>query len=82
MYDAHQDIALLQQEDLAMFGRLLFALCCNNVAAANGVNVQKSLEMIGRLYSTDVKNVALFLISKGGTHKVRRICPEGEKIQI
>ena len=53
-----------------MFGRLVFALCCNNISAASPPHFQKSLEMIGRLYSADVKNVALFLISKGGPHRV------------
>ena len=69
MYDTHQDITLLQQEDLAMFGRLVFALCCNNLAAIN--NVPKALEALGKQYSSDMKNVALFLISKPGPHKVR-----------
>src|ERR1700722_1388822 len=62
MYDARQDLAFLQQEDLTMFGRLLFALCCNNLAAVT--NLPKSLDTIGRLYSQDLKNVALWLISK------------------
>lgn len=69
MYDTRQDIAILQQEDLAMFGRLVFALCCNNLAAMN--NVSKAIETLGRQYSGDMKNVALFLISKPGPHKVR-----------
>jgi len=69
MHDAVQDMMLLQQEDLTMFGRLVFALCCNNVSAASPPHFQKNLELIGRLYSADVKNVALFLISKGGPHR-------------
>lgn len=68
MYDTRQDLAILQQEDLAMFGRLVFALCCNNLAAMN--NVPKAIETLGRQYSGDMKNVALFLISKPGPHKV------------
>ena len=68
MHDTHQDVHSLLQEDLAMFGRLLFALCCNNLAAVN--NLTKSLETMGRLYSLDLKNVALWLISKPGPHKV------------
>ncbi|KAJ7670508.1 hypothetical protein B0H17DRAFT_1085719 [Mycena rosella] len=50
------DVHLLQQEDLTMFGRL-------------GGNFQKSLEVMGRLYSPEVKTVALFLVNKGGPHK-------------
>ncbi|KAF7978167.1 hypothetical protein HWV62_1354 [Athelia sp. TMB] len=67
MYDTRQDLAVLQQEDLAMFGRLVFALCCNNLAAMN--SVPKAIETLGRQYSGDMKNVALFLISKPGPHK-------------
>ena len=70
MHDMHQDISLLQQEDMTMFGRVVFALCCNNVAAATGQNFQKSLEIMGRHYSSEIKGVALFLISKGGPHRV------------
>ncbi|KAF5376135.1 hypothetical protein D9615_007699 [Tricholomella constricta] len=69
MHDTHQDIGMLQQDDLTMFGRLLFALCCNNVTASSGQNLQKSLDIITRNYSADVKNAALFLISKGGPHR-------------
>ncbi|KAJ7226345.1 hypothetical protein C8J57DRAFT_1093370 [Mycena rebaudengoi] len=69
MYDTPQDVHMLQQEDLTMFGRLVFALCCGNVMAASGGNFQKSLEVMGRLYSPEVKTVALFLVNKGGPHK-------------
>jgi PAB-dependent poly(A)-specific ribonuclease subunit 3 len=67
MYDAHQDIPLLQQEDLTMFGRLLLTLCCGNTAVMN--SPQKALEIIGRQYSLELRDVALFLITKPG-HKV------------
>ncbi|KAJ7938303.1 hypothetical protein B0H13DRAFT_1942308 [Mycena leptocephala] len=69
MYDTPQDAHLLQQEDLTMFGRLVFALCTGNVMASSGGNFQKSLEVMGRLYSPEVKTVALFLVNKGGPHK-------------
>lgn len=67
MYDPRQDTAIAQQEDLAMFGRLVFALCCNNLAAMN--TLPKALDMMGRQYSADVKALALYLISKPGPHK-------------
>jgi PAB-dependent poly(A)-specific ribonuclease subunit 3 len=50
-----------------MFGRLLFALCCNNTAVMN--SPQKALGILGRQYSTELSDVALFLISKPGQHK-------------
>jgi PAB-dependent poly(A)-specific ribonuclease subunit 3 len=68
MYDPRQDTAIAQQEDLTMFGRLVFALCCNNLAAMN--TLPKALDVIGRQYSVDVKTLALYLISKPGPHKV------------
>lgn len=68
MYDPRQDTAIVQQEDLTMFGRLIFALCCNNLAAMN--TLTKALDMMGRQYSADVKTLALYLISKPGPHKV------------
>ena len=70
MHDTPQDIHTLQQEDLLMFGQVVFALCCNNVAASIPQHLQTSLETIGRLYSMDVKNVALFLIG----HTRQRVC--------
>ncbi|KAJ7484104.1 hypothetical protein B0H11DRAFT_2020177 [Mycena galericulata] len=69
MYDTPQDVHILQQEDLTMFGRLVFALCTGNIMASSGGNFQKSLEVMGRLYTPEVKTVALFLVNKGGPHK-------------
>jgi PAB-dependent poly(A)-specific ribonuclease subunit 3 len=51
-----------------MFGNLIMALCCNNVAATS--NFGKSLELVTQHYSADLKNVALFCLSKAGAHKV------------
>ncbi|KAF8583430.1 hypothetical protein K439DRAFT_1412181 [Ramaria rubella] len=61
-YDARQDVHYLQQEDLLQFGRLVLALCCNNLAASNNIN--KSMETISRHYTPDLKAVIMFLISK------------------
>lgn len=68
MYDTRQDVALVQQEDVVMFGRLIFSLCCSNPAAMN--TLPKALDTMGRMYSADVKTLALYLISKPGPHKV------------
>jgi len=56
------NVEALQQEDLLAFGKLVFALCCHNVSAVN--NLPKAIEVLSRHYSSDMKNVALFLISK------------------
>jgi PAB-dependent poly(A)-specific ribonuclease subunit 3 len=58
------------QEDLVMFGKLIMALCCTNVAAMS--NFGKSLDVVTQHYSADLKNVALFCLSKPGVHKVGR----------
>lgn len=68
MYDTRQDVTLVQQEDLIMFGRLVFALCCGNIAAMN--TLPKALDIMGRMYSADVKTLALYLVSKPDPHKV------------
>lgn len=70
MYEARQDIAMLQQEDLVMFGRLILSLCCNNVGAVN--NPQKSLENVGRNYSQDIRNIIVCLMQKPGPLKTIR----------
>lgn len=72
MYDTRQDIAIVQQEDLVMFGRLVFALCCGNLAAMN--TLPKALDTMSRMYTADVKTLALYLISKPGPHKVGFDC--------
>lgn len=61
------DLAMLQQEDLAAFGRLVLTLCCANPHAVS--NLGKAVEIVQRHYSVDVKNVALFLVSKPTPHK-------------
>ena len=67
LHDAPQDLALLQQDDLLMFGRLLYALCCTTLSVVtNGASFQKSLDTIGRQYSVDLKNAIVFLMSKAG----------------
>lgn len=75
MYDTRQDVALVQQEDLVMFGRLIFGLCCGNAAAMN--TLPKALDVMGRMYSADVRTLALFLISKPGPHKVSEYFSRG-----
>ncbi|KAK7688505.1 hypothetical protein QCA50_008043 [Cerrena zonata] len=62
MYEARQDISMLQHEDLAMFGKLISVLCCHHPNAAN--HPQKALDQINRNYSVDVKNLVISLMSK------------------
>ncbi|KAG6901730.1 hypothetical protein C0995_008618 [Termitomyces sp. Mi166 len=64
MHDMIQDITSLQQEDLNMFGRLIFALCCNNITATSGQNYQKSLDFISRNYSAELKEAATWFTGR------------------
>lgn len=66
MHDVHQDLSMLQQEDLVMLGRLVLALCCQNVGACTLQVFQKSLEIMDKNYSQELKGVVVFLFSKGG----------------
>ncbi|GJE92937.1 PAB-dependent poly(A)-specific ribonuclease subunit PAN3 [Phanerochaete sordida] len=73
MYEARQDIAMLQQEDLVMFGRLILSLCCSNLGAVN--NPQKSLENVGRNYPQEIRNIIVYLMQKPNPLKtIRQVC--------
>jgi len=68
-YDPHHsNVEALQQDDLLALGKLVLTLCCHNLQAVN--NVSKSIDMLSRNYSTDLKNVVLFMISKPSPNKV------------
>lgn len=62
---------MVQQDDLSMFGRLVLTLCTGVISPTN--NLAKTMDTITRNYSQDLKNVALFLISKPSPLKVRMI---------
>ncbi|KAI0742728.1 hypothetical protein C8Q80DRAFT_1190482 [Daedaleopsis nitida] len=67
MHDVRTDVAFSQQDDMTMFGALIFMLCCGNLSAMS--NLQKAIDHLGRHYSADLKAAALFLISKASPHK-------------
>jgi PAB-dependent poly(A)-specific ribonuclease subunit 3 len=62
---------LLQQEDLTCFGKLVFELCCGQVNAI--ANPQKALQMIDKNYSSDVKNVAVYLVKPSPLKSIRQL---------
>ncbi|KAF9649713.1 hypothetical protein BDM02DRAFT_3113348 [Thelephora ganbajun] len=72
-YDARQsqDISLMQQEDLAYFGKLVFELCCGQVNAM--ANLAKALQTIDKNYSQDVKNVAMYLVKPSPHKSIRQL---------
>jgi PAB-dependent poly(A)-specific ribonuclease subunit 3 len=54
---------------MIVFAKLIMSLCCNNLSAVH--NVHKSLEILGRHFSSDVKNVIHLLMTPPGPLKVR-----------
>ncbi|KAJ1565039.1 PAB-dependent poly(A)-specific ribonuclease subunit 3, partial [Nowakowskiella sp. JEL0078] len=61
-FDGGKNVSLHQQEDLLRFGQLILVLACGSLNAVH--NLQKSVDHVGRQYSSDFKNVLLYLLSK------------------
>ncbi|XP_052829530.1 PAN2-PAN3 deadenylation complex subunit pan3 isoform X1 [Octopus bimaculoides] len=51
-----------QQEDLVALGKVVLALACNSIMAIQREQVSNSLELVARNYSTDLKNLILYLM--------------------
>ncbi|GAA6060894.1 hypothetical protein JCM10212_000177 [Sporobolomyces blumeae] len=66
-WDGGQNVAAYQQEDLLSFGKLIISLACGSPSAVH--NLPKSVDHISRMYSPDLKNVVLYLLSKPGPRK-------------
>ncbi|GAA5881277.1 hypothetical protein JCM5296_007501 [Sporobolomyces johnsonii] len=66
-WDGGHNVAAYQQDDLLSFGKLIIALSCGSPSAVH--NLPKSVDHISRMYSPDLKNVVLYLLSKPGPRK-------------
>ncbi|GAA6037662.1 hypothetical protein JCM8097_002273 [Rhodosporidiobolus ruineniae] len=66
-WDGGQGVQGHQQDDLLSFGKLIIALACGSTSAVH--NLPKSVDHISRMYSPDLKNVVLYLLSKPGPRK-------------
>ncbi|XP_037286439.2 poly(A) specific ribonuclease subunit PAN3 isoform X2 [Rhipicephalus microplus] len=65
-----------QQEDLVSLGKLVLALACNTMAAIQRENLQQSMDLVSRNYSTDLRNLILYLLSSPPrTHSINDIMP-------
>ncbi|KXS11673.1 hypothetical protein M427DRAFT_102239, partial [Gonapodya prolifera JEL478] len=62
MFDVGKALPQQQQEDLIRFGQLIACLACLSLTAAQ--NLPKSIDFLSRNFSTDLKNVTLYLLSK------------------
>ncbi|KAF5656672.1 poly(A)-specific ribonuclease [Fusarium heterosporum] len=61
-FDAHRSIPELQQEDFIQFGRLLLSLTTNTLPI-HLTNVQASLEQMSRVYSVELRDTVLWLLT-------------------
>ncbi|XP_057368504.1 PAN2-PAN3 deadenylation complex subunit pan3-like isoform X1 [Daphnia carinata] len=52
-----------QQEDLLALGKLILALACNSLLALQRDNVPTSMDIINKNYSSDLRNLVMYLLS-------------------
>ncbi|XP_011300214.1 PAB-dependent poly(A)-specific ribonuclease subunit PAN3 [Fopius arisanus] len=64
-----------QQEDLIALGKLVLALACRSLLAVHRDNIQASLELVARTYSTDLRNFILYLLSDQARKSVTDLMP-------
>ncbi|CAI9603947.1 unnamed protein product [Staurois parvus] len=67
-YDGSQSnpVALMpqyQQADLISLGKVVLALSCNSLAGIQRENLQKAMELVNINYSSDLKNLILYLLT-------------------
>lgn len=64
-----------QQEDLIALGKLVLALACRSLLAVHRDNMQASLELVARSYSTDLRNLIMYLLSNQARRSVTDLMP-------
>jgi len=77
-YDTHATnaVALVphyQQEDLLALGKLILALACNSLLALQRDNVPTSMDIINKNYSSDLRNLIVYLLSTSQSTRVKSI---------
>ncbi|XP_077480481.1 PAN2-PAN3 deadenylation complex subunit PAN3 [Stigmatopora argus] len=53
-----------QQADLVLLGKVVLALACNSPAGIQRENLQKAMELVSINYSSDLKNLILYLLTE------------------
>ncbi|KAM9389966.1 PAN2-PAN3 deadenylation complex subunit PAN3 [Phaethornis superciliosus] len=56
-------MAQFQQADLISLGKVVLALACNSLAGIQRENLQKAMELVTINYSSDLKNLILYLLT-------------------
>ncbi|XP_065349432.1 PAN2-PAN3 deadenylation complex subunit PAN3 isoform X1 [Cloeon dipterum] len=78
MFDAAANMSMAsvhQQEDLLALGRLVLALACKSMLAPKRENIQTSLELVARSYSSDLRNLIVYLLSNATRRSVSDLMP-------
>nr|XP_015196878.1 PREDICTED: PAB-dependent poly(A)-specific ribonuclease subunit PAN3 isoform X1 [Lepisosteus oculatus] len=57
-------MAQYQQADLMSLGKVVLALACNSLAGIQRENLQKAMELVSINYSSDLKNLILYLLTE------------------
>ncbi|KAH8302680.1 hypothetical protein KR044_009400, partial [Drosophila immigrans] len=64
-----------QQDDLTALGRLVLALACRCLQSVQRDNVQSSIDMVTRNYSTDLRNFIVYLFTTNNRRTVTDLMP-------
>lgn len=64
-----------QQEDLTSLGKLVLALACRCLHSVHRDNVQSSIELVSRQYSSDLRNLIIYLLSTTTRRSVTDLMP-------
>ncbi|KAF2884641.1 hypothetical protein ILUMI_21528 [Ignelater luminosus] len=64
-----------QQEDLTALGKLVLALACKSTMAVQRENISTALEVVNRIYTTDLRNLIMYLLSQQQRRSVTDLMP-------
>lgn len=64
-----------QQEDLTALGKLILALACRSLQSVQRDQIQNSIEVVSRHYSSDLRNIILCLLNPTARRSVTEIMP-------
>lgn len=65
-----------QQDDLTALGKLIVALCCRCLQSVHSNQIQHSIDLISRHYSSDLKNLITYLLSPNKVKSIVEVMPK------
>lgn len=64
-----------QQEDLCALGKLVLALACKSLISVQPENIKTSLDLVGRTYSSDLRNLIVYLLTNQQRRSLTDLMP-------